>query len=271
MKTVPGLARHSLAVTLSGAELFVTMISHSTSAEKPSRPTLVFIHEGLGSVEQWKSFPAELCLRSGCDGVVYDQRGYGRSSPAAEPRSMSFYLEEGGQVLPDLLEALNVNRPILIGHSDGATIALEYASLFPDTCAGVISIAAHVMTEQATIDGVREAIRAYEETDLPLRLSRYHGAKTRAVFEHWAETWLTPSSAAWNMLPDLGRITCPVLAIQGEHDAYGTVRQLDLIAEHCSGRVETHLLPDCAHVPHHEARKQTLQFIAEFISGLYRA
>lgn len=252
-------------VTVGDAGLYVTLYAHISEHADETRPTLIFMHEALGSVGQWKSFPAELCRASGCDGLVYDRKGHGKSTPMQGPRSLDFYREESEVYLSGLLAALNVRRPLLVGHSDGATIALMHASLFPGETVGVISEAAHVVIEDVTVQGIREARQQYENTDLREKLMRYHGEKTDAVFTAWADTWLDPGLASWDMLGDLARVTCPVLVVQGEGDQYGSRRQVDLIDQHVAGNAEILWLENCGHVPHLQARPRVLRAMTDFI------
>ncbi len=248
--------------------LFVKLLLHATPESEELRPTWVFLHEALGSVGQWKSFPFELCRATGCDGIVYDRVGHGRSTPVRKPRDLHFYQEEAEVYLQGLLRELNVRKPLLFGHSDGATLALKFASCFPEIPVGVVSEAAHVIIEEITRAGIRQAAVQYAETDLRARLSRYHGEKTDAVFSAWAESWLDPSLADWNMLDDLKQIRCPVLIIQGEDDHYGSRRQVDLIAENVQGAAGVLWLHGTGHVPHLQSREIVISETAAWASPL---
>ncbi|MFZ1731799.1 MAG: alpha/beta hydrolase [Bacteroidota bacterium] len=230
--------------------LFVKLLLHATPEAEETLPTWVFLHEGLGSVGQWKSFPYELCKATGCDGIVYDRVGHGRSSPMRKPRDIHFYQEEAEVYLHGLLEEMNVRRPLLFGHSDGAVIALKYASSFPETTVGVVSEAAHVIIEEITMQGIRDASAQYTSTDLPDKLSRYHGEKTDAMFHAWSDAWLDPSCADWDMLEDLNAIRCPVLIVQGDMDTFGSRKQVDAIVEHVRGATDVLWLQGTGHVPH---------------------
>lgn len=257
----------TMHVPVDGAGLFVKMYAHISEHAAEERPTLVFLHEALGSVGQWKSFPYELCKAAGCDGIVYDRKGHGKSSPMDATRTPDFYTQEAELYLAGLLDALNIRRPLLVGHSDGATIALKFASSFPDRPIGVISEAAHVIIEDITLEGIREARGLYEHTDLGAKLSRYHGEKTDDVFRAWADTWLSPELASWDMLEDLHAVRCPVLIIQGAGDQYGSRQQVDLIAQHVSGPSEIFWIENCGHVPHLEKRGAVIEKMSEFITG----
>lgn len=260
------IMERSMHITVQDAGLHVKLLSHISVETDELRPTLVFLHEALGSVGQWKSFPYELCKATGCDGVVYDRQGHGRSSPVTKPRRLDFYRLEAETFLIGLLDALNIRRPLLVGHSDGATIALTFASMFPERTVAVVSEAAHVIIEEITLQGIREARTQYASTDLPVKLARYHGDRTDALFTAWADTWLDPGLSDWDMLPALRAITCPVLVVQGSEDAYGSRRQVDLIDQNVSGESEILWLEDCGHVPHLQARPRVLEGMGDFIS-----
>jgi pimeloyl-ACP methyl ester carboxylesterase len=180
---------------------------------------------------------------------------------------MRFYDDEADTLLA-LLEREQIARPVLFGHSDGATIALAFAGRHPDVPRAVISEAAHVIIEQITIDGIRDAAEAYERTDLPQKLARYHGDKTDAVFYAWADTWRAEEAIQWEMRETLRAVRCPVLAVQGEDDAYGSPAQLDTIALECAGPVEVLLIPRCGHVPHLQMREMLVERSAAFIRSL---
>ncbi|MDF1584948.1 alpha/beta fold hydrolase [Marinimicrococcus flavescens] len=230
-----------------------------------SEPCLVFLHEALGSISLWKDFPRSLCERLGVPGLVYERQGHGASDPLAGPRRPDYLHEEAEQVLPALLEACGIERPVPIGHSDGGSIALLFAAAFPERPAAVIAEAAHVFVEEETLAGIRSAVTAWESTDLPQRLARHHGAGTAALFEAWAGCWLSPAFRHWNIEAALARVTAPLLVLQGEQDEYGTPAQVAAIADGVAGPVEARLLPDCAHVPHHQARERVEALVAGFL------
>jgi pimeloyl-ACP methyl ester carboxylesterase len=235
---------------------------------KPRAETkLVFLHEGLGSVSLWRDFPDVLCARLGLDGLAYDRLGHGESDPAADQRTLCYLHVEALHVLPAMLEAAAIKRPLLVGHSDGGSIALLYAAHFPEGCAGAITEAAHVFVEEETLAGIRKAVKAWQETDLAARLTRHHGDKTDCLFFAWADTWLSPPFREWNIEQEIRGLRPPLLVLQGERDEYGTPAQVEAIAAAAAGRVEHHLLADCAHVPHHQARAQVLDAIEGFVEG----
>ncbi len=231
------------------------------------RPILVFLHEGLGSIAQWKDYPEEISTAAHLPALVYDRYGYGFSDALQEKRTSDYLWEEARSGLPGLLEHLHIYNPlILIGHSDGATIALMFASLFPDRCRCVISEAAHVLLEDISRSGIKQAIRSFEEERLREFLQRYHGDRTDTMFYGWAHTWTSEDMDSWDMKDALHKITSPVLAIQGIADEYGSPEQLRWIETYCGGKVETWLVPDCAHIPHFQQREAVGQRMLSFIS-----
>ncbi len=233
-------------------------------------PTLVFLHEALGSIGQWKGFPEDLAAASGLPGLVYERQGHGRSSPLSLPRAGDYLRHEAEVVLPAVLAAAGIDRPVLCGHSDGATIALMYAAAFPEQAAGCplacVVLAPHVMVEEVTLAGIRAADQDPRAPEIRHRLARYHGDGAEDLWRAWTETWLRPGFAACEMRADLPRIACPVLAIQGEDDAYGSDDQITLIAAGASGPVETLFLPACGHHPHLEQRPAVVEECHRFFS-----
>lgn len=224
------------------------------SAAGERAPWMIFLHEGLGSVAEWRSWPDNLCRELGTRGLVYSRYGYGRSTPrpADELWPSDYLLEQARDHLPALLKALDLTHeiPWIFGHSDGATIALLYAALFPDRVAGIAVTAPHVSVEPMTLTAIAAAREQYETTDLRQRLGRYHDDPDSA-FGGWNDAWLNPHRAAWNILPMLRTITCPVLAIQGENDQYASLQQIWSISETVP-QTECQVLPDCGHWPHRE-------------------
>ena len=228
-----------------------------------SGPTLVFLHEGLGSIRQWRDFPAQVAAATGCRALVYDRYGYGNSDVLREPRVGAEFMHDGAlNELPELLEALNIEAPILVGHSDGASIALIYAGTYK--VPGVAVMAPHVFIEDVCVDSIAKANADFETTDLPKRLGKYH-RDARKTFHLWADAWLDPAFRQWNIEEYLPRIHCPVLAIQGEDDEYGTMAQLDAIARQVKGSCELLKLPACGHSPHKDQPEKVLNSLANFI------
>ncbi|MFQ5773563.1 MAG: alpha/beta fold hydrolase [Kiloniellaceae bacterium] len=234
----------------------------------PGAPALVFLHEGLGGIAQWKGFPADLCRAAGRPGLAYERWGFGGSERLVLPRPKDYLAIEAERALPDVLAACGIERPILVGHSDGGSIALLYAAAHPARVAACITVAAHVFVEDVTLAGIRGVVARWEKGDLRARLARYHGANTDAMFRGWAETWLRPDFRDWNIEDRLGAVTCPVLAVQGEHDEHGSLAQVEAIARGVSGPVETFIVPACGHSPHLEARAAVRERMAAFIAAL---
>lgn len=233
-------------------------------------PTLVFLHEGLGSIGQWKDFPARLANAAGCGALIYDRFGYGGSDRLEPPyeRPVDFMQVEAREVLPSVLDQTGVHQAILIGHSDGGSIALLAAATLDTRIRGVVTEAAHVFVEPESVASIEEAVIAYRAGDLRDKLARYHGEAVDSAFYGWANTWLQPDFEAFHIEGYLRAITCPVLAIQGVDDAYGTPGQLDMIKAAVSGPVETMLLADCGHAPHHEERDHVLALMTEFVRNV---
>ena len=226
-------------------------------------PPVVFLHEGLGSLSMWRDFPQRFCARHGLRGLVFSRYGYGRSTPkpAGERWPVGFMHEQASEVLPALFEALDIERPWLFGHSDGASIALLYAAKFP--VAGVVAVAPHIFVEDISIASIAAARDAYETTDLRARLARYH-ADVDSAFRGWNDVWLDPVFRAWNIEAELEPITCPVLAVQGVDDEYGTLEQIRGIARRVP---QTRLveLAHCAHSPHRDQPERLIAEAGEFI------
>lgn len=231
-------------------------------------PVLVFLHEALGSIGQWKGLPEELAAASGLPALVYERQGHGRSGPLTLSRPNGYLRREAEVVLPAMLAAAGIERPVLFGHSDGATIALMYAAAFPERPAGCIALAPHVMVEEVTLAGIRAAEADPGAAEIRRRLARYHGDRTETLWRAWTETWLRPGFDGCELRAGLSRIACPVLAIQGAEDAYGSARQVGLIAEQAAGPVETRLLPGCGHQPHLEQRPAVLAAATAFLAAL---
>ena len=227
-------------------------------------PVLVFLHEGLGSITQWRDFPLAVCGATGLPALVYDRYGYGQSEPLNEPRPDDFLKQEA-----HTLKQFKISRPVIIGHSDGGTIALMVAALYPDTIKAVVTEAAHVMFEPITRQGLSAVYERFR-TDLHLQegLARHHGANTQEMVTQWAQTWLRPTLADWSMHDMLPAITCPVLALQGAEDDHGSPQQLRDIGEGVSGPVECVMIEACGHVPHFQARERVIAEISRFLSNI---
>jgi len=232
------------------------------------KPTLVFLHEGLGSIRQWRDFPAKVAAATGCRALVYDRYGYGQSDVLAErKRTVRFMHDEALSALPELLKSLAVENPLLIGHSDGASIALIHAGA-GHAVRAVVAMAPHVFIEPLCLNSIVDAAKDFETTDFGEKLGRYH-RDARKTFYGWADVWLDADFKGWDIRDDyLPQIKCPVLAIQGYDDVYGTMAQLDELARRVNGRCELLKLKDCGHAPFREQPEQTLASVSRFVSGL---
>jgi pimeloyl-ACP methyl ester carboxylesterase len=235
-----------------------------------TRSPLVFLHEGLGSVAMWRSregfWPAQVCAATGRAGVVYSRRGYGHSSGITDVRGSNrlapdYMHQEAWQVLPELLDALEVERPVLIGHSDGGTIALLHAARHP--VSACVVMAPHVMVEDVSIAAIQAAREAYAHGHLRERLSKFH-QDVDCAFWQWNDVWLSPGFRPFDIRNLCRSISDPVLALQGVDDAYGTLAQIEEIAP-ASGRIERHALANCGHSPHRDQAQQTLALIDAFL------
>jgi pimeloyl-ACP methyl ester carboxylesterase len=233
------------------------------SVAQMPRPPLVFLHEGLGSVAMWRDFPSRAAHATGCDALVYSRRGYGASSPLAGPRGVRYMHDEALDALPALLDRLGIERPILVGHSDGASIALIHAGAASRPVAGVVAMAPHVLVEDISIASIAAAKAAYATTDLRARLARYHD-DVDSAFCGWNDAWLAPAFRDWNIEEYLPRITCPVLAIQGVDDEYGTMEQLRRIATTVADAALLELA-DCRHSPHKDQPEAVLEALTRFV------
>jgi pimeloyl-ACP methyl ester carboxylesterase len=230
-------------------------------------PVLVFLHEGLGCVALWKDFPDQVAQATGLPALVYSRIGYGGSSPCSLPRPITYMHDEGEAGLPDLLAALGIQSHILIGHSDGASIALIYAGARErDGLKGVAVMAPHVFCEDVSVRSIRAADKAYAEGDLKARLAKYHGDNVDCAFRGWCESWLNPEFHHWNIEGYVDRITAPVLVIQGEDDEYGTAAQVESIRRRAGA--QTLLIPGCGHSPQRDQPAATLKALAGFIHSL---
>jgi pimeloyl-ACP methyl ester carboxylesterase len=237
-------------------------------------PTLVFLHEGLGSVSLWRDFPDRLAAATGCGALVYSRAGYGKSDPVPLPRPVRFMHDEV-EVLAEVLERMNIREPILVGHSDGASIALIYAGKShagtqpKSGLRGLILEAPHVFTEPHGLASIAKIGDLYKTTDLRDRLSRHHGANVDVAFRGWNDVWLHPDFVAWNIEEYLAAIQVPILILQGEDDEYGTWKQVEAIQRQAGGPVEAIALPDCGHSPHREQPERALRAMVDFVERLF--
>jgi pimeloyl-ACP methyl ester carboxylesterase len=237
-------------------------------AKREGAPPLVLLHEGLGSVALWRDFPNLLAAATGCRTITYSRQGYGMSDRLAEPRPVDYMYREAREILPQVIDALSIDDPVLIGHSDGASIAMIYAGDGRWQTRALVLMAPHVFVEDVTIAGIAAAKAAYQSTDLRERLARYHGDVDDA-FWGWNNIWLNPEFRQWNIENTLGGIRCPILMIQGSDDEYGTLAQFERIRAGVSTTQITELvLPDCRHSPHRDQPAATLRAITDFVAAV---
>jgi len=252
-------------VKVNGVGLEVERIAGTTGRE---RSPIVFLHEGLGSVSMWRDWPASVCAASGRPGIVYSRRGYGRSDPTPDVRGSGrlapdYMHREALETLPELLRKLHLGTPVLLGHSDGGSIALIHAASFPVTACVVM--APHVIVEDLSVHSIAQARSAYESEGLRERLQRHH-EDVDVAFWQWNDIWLSPEFRAFDIRAECRRITAPLLAIQGVDDPYGTLRPIEEIEPR--GPYSTQVLPQCGHSPHRDQPDATRQRIAEFLASL---
>jgi pimeloyl-ACP methyl ester carboxylesterase len=251
------------SLTVAGAPLRIEYEWVGSAAGEA--PVMVFLHEGLGSVAMWRDFPARLCEATGVRGLVYSRPGYGRSTPRGpqERWAPDFMHRQAREVLPALLAQLDVERPWLLGHSDGGSIALLYAAAFPQALRGAIVLAPHILVEEISVTSIRKAREAYLQTDLRQRLARYHEDPDSAFFG-WNDIWLAPAFRHWSIEAELAAIRCPLLAIQGLADEYGTLEQVHGIARRVP-HTELLELPHCGHSPHKDQPQAVIEAVTRFI------
>jgi pimeloyl-ACP methyl ester carboxylesterase len=238
------------------------------NGEGGRRAPIVFLHEGLGSVSMWRDWPASVCAAAGREGFVYSRRGYGSSDPVPDVRGAGrlgpdYMHIEALQVLPQLLRMLGLDAPVLLGHSDGGTIALIYAANF--RLAGCVVMAPHVIVEDLSVRSIAEAREAYESGNLRERLARYH-ADVDGAFWQWNDIWLSPAFRDFDIRAECRRIEAPILAIQGEDDPYGTLLQIKGIQP--SGPFSAHTLPQCGHSPHRDQPERSRELVVQFLAKL---
>ncbi|MGF6263062.1 pimeloyl-ACP methyl ester carboxylesterase [Paraburkholderia youngii] len=245
-------------------------VNEQANAQQDDPPIAVFLHEGLGSIAMWRDWPQTLCERLGMRGLVYSRPGYGLSTPRAsdEKWPVDFMTAQARDILPALLDALDIDlrqrqRMWVIGHSDGASIALLYAALYPDALAGAVVIAPHVFVEDISVQSIAQTKQLYESTDLRAKLARYH-ANVDSAFYGWNDIWLDPGFRQWSIVEALARIRRPLLAIQGHDDNYGTMAQIDTIAARVP-HAQLVKLDACGHSPHRDAPAALNDAIAAFV------
>jgi pimeloyl-ACP methyl ester carboxylesterase len=228
-----------------------------------SKPWLVLLHEGLGSVSLWRDFPDKLARRLDMPALIYSRRGYGQSDGLGGPRQPDYLHHEALDVLPKLLDSLAIRRTVLVGHSDGASIALISATHHPERVAATVLMAPHVFVEPVSRDGIARTMATYEGSDLKIRLGRHH-AHVDDAFYGWARIWLDPRFRTWSLAPECGRLSVPTLLIQGENDEYGTLAHIDAIEAAAPIPPQRLVLAGCGHAPHRQCEREVLDAITAF-------
>jgi pimeloyl-ACP methyl ester carboxylesterase len=236
------------------------------STDVPKKPTLVFLHHGLGCVSTWRKFPERLSAETGCPAFAYSRLSYGKSEPEDPPRPVAYQADQGKDVLPKILEAAGIDDFILIGHSDGGSSSLVYAGSVKKGLRGAIVEAAHVFCEPTHQSAIAETRKTFETTDLREKLARHHGENIDRAFYNWSDQWLTPEFLDWSIADYIPAIECPVLAIRGKHDVYGTRAQMETLKELATCPLET-LEPDCGHEPHGEIADEMIDVMARFVAA----
>lgn len=246
--------------TINPEEIAITRIIND-----PDKPTIIFLHDSLGCIQLWRDFPEKLGEITNCNVLVYDRQGYGLSHPFTYAKRNNNYLECEADILNALLGYWNIDKAILFGHSDGGSIALITAAKYPEKIAGIITEGAHIFVEDITVNGIKETIGLYRETDLKSKLEKYHGDKTDEMFWAWASTWTTNEFKSWNIEHFLPAVNCPALIMQGEDDEYGSLKQVEQIVAQVQN-AHYFIIPEVKHTPHKEAPDLVLQKSAPFIA-----
>jgi pimeloyl-ACP methyl ester carboxylesterase len=239
-------------------------------ARPAAAPTLVLLHEGLGCVGMWGDFPEKLAAATGCGVFVYSRAGYGRSSPVTLPRPLNYMTDEARDTVPLVLDAIGFQHGLLVGHSDGGSIAAVYAGSHQDhRIRGLVLIAPHFICEDLTHRSITELRQEYETGDMRARLARWHD-DVDATVRGWSDVWLGPDFRAWDISEYLAYIRVPILIVQGEDDQYGTIRQIEIAQEECYCPVEVALLPRARHAPQREAPEATLRTVTDFVDRVLK-
>ncbi|WP_349921251.1 alpha/beta fold hydrolase [Aeromonas veronii] len=249
-------------VSVPGGRLFVRQWRPAGTGHSP----LILLHDSLGSVAQWRDFPATLATRLQRPVIAYDRLGFGQSSPQTEPAKPGFIDDEARFYLPTLIKALGLGHYLLFGHSVGGAMALAATSRPSSGCLAVISESTQAFVEERTLDGIRVAKQGFEDEAQLVRLTRWHGERARWVLDAWTGVWLSPAFRHWSLAPRLADVHCPVLAIHGEKDEFGSAAFPRAIAGGVSGAAQMALLPDCGHVPHREREAEVLDLVETFLS-----
>ncbi len=262
------ISKRNFYIHTTHRRLFAHYIEPASKRHVTVPTTLVFLHEGLGSIAQWRDFPSSLSITTGLPALIYERWGYGNSDTLDMPRTIRYLHDEALITLPEVLQQMDIHAAVLIGHSDGGSIALIFAATYNNMVRCAITEAAHVFVEDVTITGIRKAVESYETHGLKKRLHQYHKDNTDPMFRGWADTWLSAEFRNWSIEEYLHQITCPLLVMQGEHDEYGTEEQVNSITRNTGGPAKGLMIPNCGHVPHHQARERVLEEMTQFITSL---
>jgi pimeloyl-ACP methyl ester carboxylesterase len=230
-----------------------------------TRPPIVLFHDSLGCVDVWRTFPDALAAATGHGVIAYDRLGFGRSDPHPLHLPLDFVTDEARVAVPALREALGIERMVLLGHSVGGAMAVAAAAAFPEDTLAVITVSAQALVEDRTLAGVRDAKARFTAPDQMARIVRRHGNKAAWVLASWIETWLSPAFAAWTIDDELGRLRCPVLAIHGDEDEFGSTRHPERIVSLAPAGSRMRILRGCGHVPHRDERERVLEAVTTFL------
>jgi pimeloyl-ACP methyl ester carboxylesterase len=262
-REVVAAALHQLSIPIGGGK---TLRGHMIGSPAPDKPTLVFLHEALGCARMWRDIPHRLAQATGLPALVYDRLGAGDSDPLEPPFERSYILDEAREVLPRVLDAAHISNAILVGHSDGATIALTYAGAYPDRVSAVIAEAPHLFREDRTLAEIDRQIHDFDHGDLKARLARFHGSKTERLFQRLVDAWTGGGARDWDVDDHVARVRCPVLLLQGEEDEFFSADQIDAIEGLLDTPAERVFIPHCGHAPHHQARRAVLEAMTRFVN-----
>ena len=245
-------------------------LEYRLAGDPHAPPAIVMLHEGLGSAALWADFPDRLAAATGVGVFAYSRAGYGASSPVALPRPLTYMHDEASTVLPGLLDAIGFRRGLLLGHSDGASIAAIYAGSTQDhRVRGLVLIAPHFIVEDVSVAAIRDAKAAYEDGDLKARLARWH-TNVDVAFRGWNDAWLDPAFRSWDISDALAYIRVPVQIVQGENDQYGTIRQVEIAQTECYCPVEVAMMAGAGHAPQRERPDATLDIISGFANRILK-
>ena len=253
-------------VDLSGINLFTRKLIPDRNQWNPKKPVVIFLHEGLGSVGQWKDFPEKFLKKCHLPVLLYDRLGYGKSSSRKEKRGLD-YIHQEEKLLEQLVQKLSLKKYYLLGHSEGGSLALIHAAQHPDGLLKVITLSANTQEEPCITTGIENVKRMYEEPDSKLKkaLQKYHGVRCDDVFYAWCDTWTAGFFQNWNIKAELGKIQIPVLAFHGRNDQYTSLQQIENIRQLISSKKEIHLLDQCSHHPHFDHPDEVLTIIGDFL------